>query len=54
MEKFNWCAFWKGFDIFGAMFSPPPDLPKTDEEAFARDMQALADDFETVIKDQRR
>jgi hypothetical protein len=51
-EKFNWSAFWRGFDIFGAMFPTPPDLPKTDEEALERDMQALADDFNTVINDQ--
>jgi hypothetical protein len=33
----GWSAFWKNFDIFGALFPAPPDLPLTDEEAFERD-----------------
>lgn len=50
----SWKAFLKGMarcvDLFGVM-DPPIDLPKTDEEAFQRDRDALARDHNAVMQD---
>ena len=50
----NWQSFLNGaarvLDLFGTM-SEPVDLPGTDEDAFHRDMQALASDWQAVAKD---
>lgn len=46
--------FWKGFascfDIFG-LLAAPVDLPKTDEEAFQRDLDALSRDHDAIMSD---
>ena len=46
--------FWKGFascfDIFG-LLAAPVDLPKTDEEAFKRDLDALSRDHDAIMTD---
>ena len=50
----NWQSFLNGaarvLDLFGTM-SEPVDLPTTDEDAFQRDMQAIAGDWQAVAKD---
>lgn len=47
----SWRAFIDGaarvFDLFGTM--SPADLPETDEEAFAKDAQALAEDSHRAL-----
>lgn len=47
-------AFLKGVarccDLFG-LLNDPIDLPRTDEEAFQRDAQALASDWEAIMRD---
>lgn len=48
----SWRAFFDGaarvLDLFGTM-SRPVDLPETDEEAFAKDAQALAEDWHMAL-----
>lgn len=50
----SWKAFLKGaasiFDLAGTL-GPSVDLPKTDEEAFRRDWEALGRDHDAVLQD---
>lgn len=53
----SWKAFFKGVascvDVFGVWSPSLDDLPKTDEEAFQRDRDALARDYAAVMQDMR-
>lgn len=50
----SWKSFLEGMasciDIFGVL-GPTVDLPKTDEEAFQRDLEALRSDSDAIMND---
>lgn len=50
----SWKSFLDGaarcLDLFGVL-DPPVDLPKTDEEAFQRDLAALSRDHDAIMND---